>query len=72
MLVFHGTFKKNDGTKRSIKFARLADLPKMATSTKRPATNLPVGSEVVWDLEKNGYRVFNWKAVVGQVTVTTI
>jgi len=69
MVVFEGTSKKKDGTKRKMKFVRLHDMPKMAG---KPTSQVPEGSELVWDVEKNGYRVFNWRSVVGRVTATAL
>jgi hypothetical protein len=68
MVIFEATFKKNDGTKRKMKFARLADLPSTKKAPPKRKTALPVGSEVVWDLQKSDYRIFNWNTVVGRVT----
>ena len=66
MVIFEATYKKTNGTKRKMKFARLADLP----ANKRSSTikkDLPDGSEIVWDVQKNGYRIFNWNTVIGRV-----
>lgn len=64
MVVFNAVYKKNDGTKRKIKFARLEDLPQAKNLKPR---KLADGSELVWDIQKNSYRVFNWNTVVGKV-----
>jgi hypothetical protein len=47
MVIFEATFKKNDGTKRKMKFARLADLHTTKKAQPKRKTSLPVGSEVV-------------------------
>ena len=31
---------------------------------------LPEGMELVWDVKKSAFRVFNWNSVVGEVTLT--
>lgn len=71
MVVFEATFKKNDGTKRKMRFARLSDLPskqRNRVAARRRNTDIPDGMELVWDVQKRGYRWFNWNAVVGKVT----
>lgn len=67
MVIFEATYRKDDGTKRKIKFARLHDLPKNKVD-KRNAVEYNAGKELVWDVQKNDYRVFNWNTVVGKVT----
>jgi hypothetical protein len=66
------TFIKKDGNERVMRFVRLAELtnsdydnysippPNSTPSAKR---NYAEGMEVVWDLEANDFRCFNWKAV---------
>jgi len=70
MIIFNATFKKNDGTRRQMKFARLVDLP----NSKRPTnkTKLQSGQELVWDVQNNAYRVFNWKTVIGKVVAEQV
>lgn len=65
--VYNKSFTKSDGTVRKMKFVRLNELtasdyavfgvPSIHSESVRP---LPPGQETVWDIEKQGYRVFNW------------
>jgi hypothetical protein len=32
----------------------------------------PVGKELVWDVQKKGYRVFNWNTVIGKVVANNL
>lgn len=70
MKAYVGTFKKKDGSVRTMTFAKLKDLPqKFLTETlKGSKMNKQMdGSEVVYDLDLRDFRVFNWNTVVGQV-----
>ena len=61
--AFLGTFEKLNGEKRTMKFAKLSDLPEgfIESKTKGGAIKkLTEGKELVWDLEQDGFRVFNW------------
>lgn len=48
-------------------FARLYDLPQKFLDEKVQGAgseqNYPDGMELVWDLEADNFRVFNWKSV---------
>ena len=69
MIMYEANFKKSDGTKRKMRFVRLNDLPAAANIINKPMPKrvLASGSELVWDMDKNNYRVFNWKSVIGNV-----
>jgi len=69
MVVFTAKFKKNDGSVRTMKFCRLSDLPASISSKKR---NMSDGKELVWDLENNSYRYFNWNTVIGKATAKLV
>ena len=66
MIIFEATYRKSDGKRRKIKFARLHDLPKREVD-KSKVKQYSGGKELVWDIQKNGYRVFDWDAVIGKV-----
>ena len=66
MIIFEATYRKSDGKRRKIKFARLNDLPKNKLD-KSKVREYPAGKELVWDVQKSGYRVFNWDTVIGKV-----
>jgi hypothetical protein len=71
MVIFEATYRRDDGSKRKIKFARLNDLPKTKVD-KRKTVEYPVGKELVWDVQKKGYRVFNWNTVIGKVVANNL
>ena len=59
--VYHGSFKKKDGTVRNMKFVKLDEIPKEALPEGKGGkkAKLQEGMELVWDLENKGYRVIN-------------
>jgi hypothetical protein len=70
MKAFTGTFVKSNGDSRTMNFVRLNDLPQQFLDTNTSGGNGPKlseGQEVVWDLERNAFRVFNWTTTVGDV-----
>ena len=64
MKAFKGTFKKKDGQLRQMMFARIEDLPSQFVASKiKGAGNeqkYPKGLELVWDLEADNFRIFNY------------
>ena len=72
---YTGTFTKKHGTRRTMNFVRISDLDeqqkaKVGLTTDRPGSQqgfLKPGFEIVYDLDEQGFRTFNWNAVVGQV-----
>ena len=67
MKAYKGTFKKKNGESRQMTFAKLADLPEPFLETRiigaGSEQNYPEGMELVWDLEADNFRIFNWKSV---------
>ena len=67
MKVYKGTFKKKSGESREMTFARLIDLPQKFLSERVQGAgseqSYPDGMELVWDLEADNFRVFNWNSV---------
>ena len=67
MKAFKGTFKKKNGESRQMTFARLADLPDQFLETRVSGAGseqkYPDGMELVWDLEADSFRIFNWNTV---------
>ena len=63
------TFLKKNGEEREMHFIKLDDLPEKFLQEQLKGSdkkrNLEEGLEVVWDLEKNGFRVFNWNTDMG-------
>ena len=71
MRAFRGTFKKKDGSLRTMRFVALKDLPEGFFTSQTSGTgkkkNLTEGSNLVWDLDKQGFRVFNKSTVIGEI-----
>jgi len=69
--VYKGTFLKKNNDVRTMTFIKLEDLPKAFLESKikggEVKNNLSEGSELVWDTENGGFRVFNWETAVGDV-----
>jgi hypothetical protein len=71
MKAYKGSFKKKNGEFRTMVFSKLPDLPEgfldnLISGTGAPKA-LKEGSELVYDLEADGFRVFNWKTAEGPV-----
>lgn len=67
MKAYKGTFKKKNGESRDMVFARLYDLPQKFLDEKVQGAGseqkYPEGMELVWDLEADNFRIFNWRSV---------
>lgn len=68
--IYKGTFQKRNGDLREMRFIKLDEtppqmLPKRKTDSgpKQYSHNV----ELVWDLEKKNFRIFNWDTVIGFV-----
>ena len=67
--IHTGTFTKQNGESRTMRFIRGRDVPSSVIgSTSNRQSSLPEGSEIVYDVNSRGFRVFNWNTVSGQVT----
>jgi len=66
-----GTYMKKDGSLRTMRFVRVSDLPEDFLSSQLKGTGKPrqlvEGSQLVWDLDKQAFRIFNQKTIVGEV-----
>jgi hypothetical protein len=73
MKTYCATFKKQNGQPREMRFVRIKDLPEsflnnlIKNKSKSNGKQLMEGLEIVYDLEKNGLRIFNWKTVIGEI-----
>jgi hypothetical protein len=71
-VVYTGTFVKQSGHERTMRFIRVTDVPDSAFRTgaagRTMARNLREGYEIVYDIERRGFRAFNWNSTVGAVT----
>ena len=68
-VVYSGTYTKQDGTRRTMEFVRTADLPTdlFAEFERNPKRKMQEGYELVFDVERMGFRAFNWNTVEGKV-----
>jgi len=66
MTVYSATFKKSNGQTRTMNFVKYGELPKTVTKGKTNR-NLKEGQELVWDVEKSGFRILNTKTITGGV-----
>lgn len=73
MIGYSGTFVKNNGDERAMTFVKLSDLPAGFLDNKvkgdNPTArqnNLAEGLELVWDVEANAFRVYNWNTAIGE------
>ena len=72
---YSGSFKKKDGSTRSMNFLRIPELPdEVKARLGLPSDTTPTrqiylkpGFEIVYDLDKQEFRTFNWNETVGQV-----
>lgn len=76
MKAYKGSFKKRNGEIRQMLFAKIDDLPDSFLEQKIIGTGIdksyPSGMELVWDIEQDNFRVFNWSTVEEPVKEITI
>jgi hypothetical protein len=76
MKAFKGSFKKKSGENREMFFARISDLPSQFVAAKIVGAGneqkYPKGMELVWDLEQDDFRIFNWNNTSSPITETEI
>ena len=65
MKAYKGSFKKKNGDKREMVFSRIKDLPNGFVAAcivgAGSEKTYPEGMELVWDLEADDFRIFNYK-----------
>jgi len=71
MKAYMVSFRKSDGSIRQMIFSKIKDLPSSFVNGKLTGTGkqktLSEGRELVWDLEKNAFRVVNYNTLVGNI-----
>ena len=68
---YTGTFIKTDGSKRTMNFIKVSDLPDHLFSAKqRKESDGEI--QVVYDTDVNDFRVFNRGRVIGEVQTRTV
>ena len=59
--IYNGTFRKLNGQSRTMRFIRKSDLPtSMVNESTIADLEGKTGNEVVYDVDKRGFRQFNW------------
>ena len=66
--VYNGSFTKRDGSVRQMRFIKENAVPQSLRGSGQKPRYLDRAQEVVFDLESNGWRVFNHDTVVDQPT----
>ena len=66
--TYTGTFVKRNGQARTMTFIKGKDVPTTVGSTTTRNHKLAEGYEIVFDVEKKGFRMFNWGTVQGTVS----
>ena len=71
MTGYQATFTKKDGSAREIRFVRTNEMPQKWFANRVKGTGkkrvLKEGNELVWDIANEGFRIFNWNTVQGEV-----
>ena len=69
--IYAGMFRKKNNDLRHMTFVKLGDVPDTFLETKikdkSQDRTMPTGMELVWDLDKGDFRVFNYTAQVGDL-----
>lgn len=76
MKAYNIEFEKKDGSLREMNFVKLSDISDTFLSTKikggNTAPSYSEGSELVWDLEADAFRVVNYKKATREIKVFEI
>ena len=71
MKAYKGEFIKKSGETRKMVVSRIKDLPSDFVASKivgaGSETKYPKGMELVWDLEVDNFRIFNWNTLSSPV-----
>jgi len=70
MTGYKGTFIKQNGERRTMRFVKVSDLPQTFIDSKvkgKQKHSLNEGTELVWDIDINEFRIFNYKLVVDKI-----
>jgi len=69
--IYTGMFRKKNNDLRHMTFVKLDDVPPLFLESKMKGSDadrkMSNGMELVWDLDQDNFRVFNWESVVGQI-----
>jgi len=68
---YTGTFTKTDGSKRTMNYIKVSDLPTSRFSeSQRKETSGDM--QTVWDTDNHGFRTFNRSRIVGSVNSKSV
>lgn len=71
MKAFKGTFMKKTGERRMMRFVKIKDLPSGFAESRFKGTGkrhlLNEGSELVWDIDQEDFRIFNHNMMVDKL-----
>jgi len=77
MKAYKGKFTKKDGSERKMVFAKILDITKVNDEFIAAkivgdgrSRNYGPGQELVWDLEADDFRIFNWEKAVEVEEIT--
>lgn len=72
MKSYKAKFVKSNGSLREMNFVKIEDLPtsflKSKISPDAKDKKFQEGNELVWDLDRSDFRVFNWNRKVGNAS----
>lgn len=64
--AYRGSFLKGDNTERVMEFVRAADIADILPVPNKQVQRKP-GQELVWDLQAEGFRIFNYNNQIGNL-----
>jgi hypothetical protein len=74
MKVYKGVFVKKNGQQREMTFAKLEDMDSDFLASRlvegasvSASSKFAEGMELVWDIESDGFRVFNYRTQIGEL-----
>jgi hypothetical protein len=73
MLLYEGLFVKSNGDLRSMRFVRIADIPKNILEEKTKGKNSTANRgnlELVWDIDHKAFKYFNHATRIGNLSCT--
>lgn len=76
MKAYKGSFKKRNGEIRNMLFAHIDELPEHFVEQKIVGSGAQrryaEGMQLVWDIEEDNFRIFNWATRIGDIEVLNV
>ncbi len=69
--TYTGTFTKRNGQARTMTFVKGTDVPQHVRGSGQ-TPRLSKGEEIVYDVNANGWRVFNHNTIQGKITESNV